>query len=628
MPKTLLAALLAPPLTLAFYLPASSKSSLPTAAKTPQEQRLKLTAKEVPSATSGVGRRVPNLAARDLEGRLHSLHDCVSPRAVVLVIRDVGCPVSKRYAPELARIEADFKDRDVLFLYVNESEHNTRLEMQGEIDEHGFEGPYLHDPDQVFARTLGARTTGEVFVIDAAQTLVYRGAVDDQYGRGVVLPQASSSYLRTALEELLAGRRISTPATFAPGCFLGVESEGLLGLNEPLTYHDQIARIVQANCSACHQAGGAAPFELETYEQVRGRAGMVRYMVAEELMPPWFASDDCGPWKNDLRLGESDKQALLTWIANGMPEGDSRLAPLTPAASRDTTGWRIGEPDHIFALPENFEVPAEGVVEYMPFIAEGVVPEDLWIEKLQVLPGDPEVVHHATITFQPPAGPSAGAFREDLLGRLVPWARGYDGWRFLYGYLPGKGPREYGSRTARYLPKGSRIRFEMHYTPKGVPTRDRTRLGIVCTKQEPKRVAQTKMLRNFNVEIAPGASDVVFEYRYTVPCDAELRSFTPHMHLRGRSFLAELHPRKGDKTKLIEIPEWDPDWQFSYLLARKIHARKGDVIVMRGTFDNSSNNPNNPDPGAWVRDGQQIWDEMFMMALEWIRPREVWREVN
>ena len=238
------------------------------------------------------------------------------------------------------------------------------------------------------------------------------------------------------------------------------------------------------------------------------------------------------------------------------------------------------------------------------------------------------MVHHATVTYQPPSGPSAGAFREDLLGSLVPWSRGYDGWRFLYGYLPGKGPRSYGPNTARFLPKGSRIRFEMHYTPKGIATFDRTRLGLVLADHEPELVAQTRMLRNFDVRIAPGDPAARFEYRYTLPCDAELRSFTPHMHLRGRRFLAVLHPQHGEPRTLIEIPEWDPDWQFSYVLREPVHVRRGDVIVMHGVFDNSADNPNNPDPNAWVNDGQQIWDEMFMMALEWIRPRRAWRDVN
>jgi hypothetical protein len=579
--------------------------------------QLKLSATEREPHEAGIGMRLPDLSFEDLSGRAGSLSDFEAAAALLIVVRDVGCPVSKRYGPKLARLEQEFASRGVAFLYANQSAHDSLEEMRAEVVQYGFAGRYVHDPSHVLGLALAAETTTEVFLLDRQRTLLYRGAIDDQYGRGIVLPAAQREFLRDALEALLAGRDVDVPATSAPGCFLGLEREGSPATGT-WTYADHVAPLVQLHCVECHRQGGPAPFTLETYEEVRGRQGMIRYMVTERLMPPWFASDECGPWRNDPRLPDDARNVLLSWIDRGMPPGDLTRAP---QPIRWPEGWTIGSPDLVFQFPQPFEVPAEGIVPYMRFVAEEVVPEDLWVARMQILPGDPEVVHHATITFQPPGGPTEGGFREDLVGALVPWSRGFDGWRFLFGYIPGIGPCVYSDDTATFLPKGARIRFEMHYTSKGRLAHDLTRLGIVRAEHPPSLVAHTRVIRDFNIELAPGARDVLFECAYEMPHTALLRALTPHMHLRGRTFHADLVHPDGREEVLLRIPEWDPGWQLSYVFAEPVLAPSGSRIRIRGWYDNSAENPNNPDATAWVRDGQQILDEMFMIAVEWVRPR-------
>ncbi|NOT29652.1 MAG: hypothetical protein HOP15_04285, partial [Planctomycetes bacterium] len=485
---------------------------------------------------------------------------------------------------------------------------------------------------------LGARTTTEVFVLDGARTLVYRGAIDDQVGRGVVQPAARHAYLRDALEETLAHRKVTVAATSAPGCLLGIEATGTdpqaaepragdpqpaqrqasdPQAAQPPAYHREVARILARNCVECHRTGGVAPFALETYAQAKGRKAMIDLVVADGLMPPWFAAPHTGPWQNDRRLSETDKATLLAWIEAGAPEGDPAEAPL---AYVYPDGWRIGVPDLVFRM-QPFEVPAEGVVTQRYFEIEQAVPEDLWIQRLEVRPEARAVVHHVTVSYQVQAGAGAAPERE-LRRRLLSWSRSAnEGWVFLFGYLPGKGPRSYPDGIARFLPKGARLRFDMHYTPNGKRVVDQTALGLVLAEEPPTLVAESRNLWNVDIDIPPLTPSVTFTREYPIQHDVLLRSLTPHMHLRGKSMVAELIRPDGQREQLIDVPAWDQDWQFNYVFRTARFAPAGSKVRVTATYDNSAGNPANPDPSARVKDGPQTTDEMMSLVLEWIRPR-------
>jgi mono/diheme cytochrome c family protein len=573
-------------------------------------------AEELDRRTTAVGQRVPDLAYTDLEGDSGKLSD-FARRPLVLAVRDVGCPVSQRTAKELARIEDEFRVRGVAFLFLNLSPHNTPEEIRADIAEHGFDGPTVHDGEQRLGAALGALTTTEVFVLDGARTLVYRGAIDDRVGRGVVQAAARHAYLRDALEETLAKRPVSVAATSAPGCLLGIEP-----VPSPppaaVTYHREVARILAQNCVECHRSGGVAPFALETYAQARGRKAMIELVVEDGLMPPWFAAPHTGPWRNDRRLSERDRNALSSWIEAGAPEGDPSEAPL---AYTYPDGWRIGEPDLVFRMKDAFEVPAEGLVTTRYFEVEPAVPEDLWIRALEVRPEARSVVHHVTVSYQVPAGTGAGPERT-LRRRLLPWSRSAnEGWVFLFGYLPGKGPRTYPDGIARFVPKGAKLRFDMHYTANGKATLDRTSLGVVFADEPPALVAESRNFWNVDIDIPPMTPSVTFTREYPIQHDVLLRSLTPHMHLRGKSMVAELFRPDGSREELIDVPAWDQDWQFNYVFREPRFAPAGSRVRVTATYDNSPGNPANPDPTARVLDGPQTTDEMMSLVLEWIRPR-------
>jgi hypothetical protein len=570
---------------------------------------------ELDPRASGIGRLVPDLAFETLDGKQSKLSD-FRGRTLVIAVRDVGCPVSKRTAPALARLEDEFRARGVAFLFLNLSTHNTREEILADNAQHGFDAPSVHELEPELGLALGATTTTEVFVLDGSRTLVYRGALDDQVGRGHTRAEARHHWLRDALLSVLANEKVLVPATTAPGCLLGLEPRAPAELAVP-TYHREVARLLRDNCVECHRTDGVAPFALESYAQAKGRKGMLRLVIEEAIMPPWFASGDAVRWKNDRRLSPADKATLLAWIEAGAPEGDPAETPL---AYVYPDGWRIGEPDYVFEMKEAYTVPAEGLVGQRYFEVGPEVPEDLWIQRLEVRPGAREVVHHVTVSYQLPEG--AGEFDDELRQTLLPWSRRDNaGWVFLFGYLPGKGPRSYPEGIARFLPKGARLRFDMHYTPNGTPTSDRTRLGLVLASAPPELVAESRNFWNPDIAIPPGAPDARFTREFPILHDVLLRSLTPHMHLRGKSMVADLLRPDGSEERLIEIPAWDQDWQFNHVLREPIFLPAGSRVRVTAAFDNSAANEANPDPSAWVKDGPLTTDEMMSLVVEWLRPR-------
>lgn len=589
-----------------------SAASEPRLRALTQEQALELDAR-----TTQVGRLVPDLAFTDLEGRAGRLSDFAG-RPLVLAVRDVGCPVSQRTAKNLARVEDEFRARDVAFLFLNESAHNTPEEIRADVAEHGFDGPTVHDPEQRLGAVLGATTTTEVFVLDGARTLVYRGAIDDQVGRGVVQAGATHAWLRDALEQTLRREKVLVAATSAPGCLLGIEPLPGPGPDAP-TYHREVARILAQNCVECHRTGGVAPFALETYAQAKGRKAMIELVIEDGIMPPWFAAHDSGPWRNDRRLSPADQTTLAAWIGAGAPEGDPAETP-RPYLYPD--GWRIGEPDLVFQMEERFEVPSEGVVTRRYFAVEPAVPADLWIQRLELRPEVGAVVHHVTVSYQPPAGAGDGPGRA-LKRALLPWSRSAnEGWVFLFGYLPGKGPSVYPEGMASFVPAGSKLRFDMHYTPNGKVALDRSRLGIVLAKEPPALLAESRNFWNVDIAIPPFAPAITFEKEFPIHHDVLLRALTPHMHLRGKSMVAELIRPDGAREELIELPAWDQGWQFDYVFREPRFAPAGSRVRVSATYDNSAGNPANPDPSAWVKDGPQTTDEMMSLVVEWVRPNE------
>lgn len=543
----------------------------------------------------------------DLDGATEWLSDQRGARAFVIVMRDVGCPVSARYAPKVARMSKSYSDRGVAFLYVNVNPSNTVEQIRAaELEQHGLTGRYIHDPKARIGKVLGARSTGEVFVLDGNRRLRYRGPVDDQYGVTFTRPRVQHEHLQAALAAVLAGKAPPAADVAAEGCLLGLEQQAIH--TGPVTYHDQVSRIVQNNCQTCHRSGGIAPFPLEKYADVHARRVMIARMVKDRRMPPWFAHRDVGEFANDRSLSDADLLTLLRWIDEGAPAGD---ASRTPPRRTWATAWQIGEPDAVVKMEEAFAVPAEGVVDYQYFYVKTDFPEDRWITAMEMRPGAKQQVHHALVFIEEPGR----KMRDRQPGDPV-FQGGTAG--FFAAYAPGGNGNVFPTGTAKLLPKGAWLKFQMHYTTNGVAAEDRTEIGLVFAKEPPKAEVQTWTAINTRFEIPPGAPNHEVVAERTFRTAGTLLSLFPHMHIRGKAFRMELVSPAGTVRPLLEVPRYDFSWQLAYTLKEPIRVEPGMKLRATGWYDNSELNPFNPDPTKAVRHGPQSWDEMMIGYFDWV----------
>jgi len=555
----------------------------------------------------GVGRQIPDLSFTDITGKQHRLSGFASHKAVVFAMTGTGCPLCLKYSSSLAAIEKQYRDEGVAFIFVNPNESESGERFQDAVRTHGFQGPYISDGDKTLPTALAAETTTEVFVLDRTRTLIYRGAVDDQYGFAYALDAPRVSYLTDALDAVLAGRTPETQATSSPGCELFYTKATTPPPASNVTYHNRVSRIIQANCIECHRTGGIGPIPLETYEQVKDYAGMIRNVVGRGVMPPWFAAPQPAGdeeetqslhWSNDRSLSAQEKNDLFAWIKAGVPEGDSADAPLPKTFPG---GWLIGKPDAVFEFPHPVPVKATGIMPYKHITVETNLAQDRWVQAIEVRPGRLDVVHHVIVSVRADEGE-------------IDERDGYWG-----AYVPGNSTLVYPDGYARRLPKGAKLRFQMHYTPNGTATEDSTRIGLIFSKKPPRHEVKVVGIANPRISIPPHADNHPEVAELRLPYDVEVLSFLPHMHLRGKAARYEALTASGQKT-LLDVPRYDFNWQLLYRLAEPLTLHRGDTIRFTGWFDNSSDNPANPDPGRTVRWGQQTEDEMHLGYVEYVVP--------
>lgn len=472
-------------------------------------------------------------------------------KATVIAFTGTTCPIAQKLGPTLAALEDTYAKKGVKFIFVNPSTTEDVPEMKEQIKRLKLNGQYIHDPESMLVQKTGAKTTTEVFVLNSKGSVTYRGALNDQYAIGAVKPAPKNHYLRDALDSLLAGKTPKVKQTEAPGC--------VLSLPEPkaatsITYHGRVEAIIQEKCVSCHRDGGVAPFKLDTYKDVKGRAPMIEFVLKQGIMPPWFAHDSGAkesPWLNDMSMTNEQKETIYAWIKEGMTQGD---------------------------------------------------------------PSDRSVVHHVLVFVRQPGtkAPQAGSVDEaleELSG-------------FFGAYVPGNSSLVYSNGLAKRLPKGSVLRFQIHYTPNGKATEDQTEIGLIYAKNPPQSEVHTASLANLRFAIPPGAPNHPVTARLRIPADVQVLSYLPHMHLRGKAARYELVDQAGKKTTLLDVPNYDFNWQLNYVYKQPKTLRKGDELIYTAWYDNSEENHANPDPTRTVTWGAQTFDEMHLGYLEYIVPGE------
>ena len=369
-----------------------------------------------------------------------------------------------------------------------------------------------------------------------------------------------------------------------------------------------------------------------TYKDTRPWAKAMKEAVLTKKMPPWFADPAYGHFSNDRRLSAEEIQTLVSWADQGALEGDPKDAP-EPRQFAD--GWTIGKPDVVYEMPMDYAVPAKGTVEYTYFLLPKAFTEDRWIEKIEVRPGSRSVVHHVVLITRPPGS----KWMEDLKPGVA-WVEPEDkeppkrsadtgeGAFFLGDmeivsvYVPGGVAYRTAPGQARFVKAGSDLVFQMHYTANGKETADRTRVGIVYAKQRPRERVVNTFIMNTRFRIPPGAPDQVVDAKVKINRDATLLNFFPHMHLRGKSFEYRVTYPDGQSETLFRMPRYDFNWQLTYDLEQPLKLPKGTELTALAHYDNSANNPYNPDPAKEVFWGDQSWDEMLAGFVDFAIPAD------
>jgi hypothetical protein len=396
-----------------------------------------------------------------------------------------------------------------------------------------------------------------------------------------------------------------------------------------VTFYKDVLPVLAKNCQSCHRAGEAGPMSFMSYDSTRPWAKAIKTAVLTKKMPPWFADPHYGNFANDRRMAQSEIDTLVAWADAGAKAGNASDAP--PPA-RFTDGWGIPNPDVVIEMPQQFEIPASGTIDYQYIVIPTNFTEDKYVQFAEARPGDRERVHHIIAFIREPGSPwlkdakpgipfvpakevREQAEKDKQQGEQAQRRRddgGGFGGDFLAGYAPGAPPQSLRPGQAKLVKAGSDLVLQMHYTANGKAGVDKSRIGLVFAKEHPTQRILTLAAANNKFAIPPGDPNYEVDSKIQLQQETTLTNLLPHMHFRGKDFEYRAVYPSGEKEVLLRVPKYDFNWQLWYVLDKPKVLPAGTVIECTAHFDNSPNNPANPDPTKTVKFGEQTWDEMMI----------------
>ena len=503
--------------------------------------------------------------------------------AIVIVNHVNGSAQMKAAVPALKAMQASFAGTDNQLFLLNSTPDVTREAIQADMAALGLDLPVMIDDSQIVGESLGMSRVGQALVISPKTwKVVYSGPINGELSGAA--KKTKAAYVADAVKALGAGQVVKVSHIDLSTPLLAFPSRDAKADFAKISYETEIAPLLAKNCVACHTEGGIGPFAMDSYEKVKQWSGMMREAVRTDRMPPYNADPHVGKFVGDMNLSTGDQKTLIHWIEAGAPRGagdDPLKLNAKPAPE-----WELGTPDMVIELPA-YAVPASGVVDYQNPVVKNTMTEGRWLRAATVKPSDRSAVHH-------------------LLSNGVG------------GYAVGAETTVFPQKVGSWVAPGQDFKFQMHYTPYGKQTVEKTRVGLYFYPKDapPEIMRRSAVVLNAGLVIPPGEARHQEIAYITFPEKATLYSVFPHAHYRGESMHVSILKPGADKEELIvSLPKYDFNWQRGYDFATPLKIEPGTKLITRYVYDNSKNNPANPDPTIEVKWGEQSWEEMQYTAL-------------
>jgi len=540
--------------------------------------------------------RVSDFSLVDADGRFFQLSRHTDKDAIVLVAYDMDSRDARRAVSDLEDIAEDFAGQKIGFFVINATDLADKTVMLEEKEDRDIAFRILMDDTQLVATELGLSRAGEAVIINpASREVVYRGALNSRLAEGSRSERGDAAYVADALTAITAGSALPTNILASSGDAIEFTSF------ETLSYAADIAPILEQRCVSCHQEGGIAPFAMSNHQMVQGWSPMIRETLITKRMPPGqIAREYVNKFHDVNHITIEETQKLVQWIDAGAPNADGE-DPLAAFVAQPVK-WINGEPDMVIKIPPQ-QIPATGVQDYRNIQLPLELEEDVWVKAIEFEAGDPTVLHHI-IAFSYGAN---GMNQFEILNQGIG----------LGAYAPGNELNLYPEGAGYPLQKGGGLMLQLHYTTSGKETTDASEIGLYLWDEEPETVILGGSASDLDIDIAPfSEEEMVATAKFRK--DSYLTMVGPHMHYRGYDANFKIRYPNGREEEILNVPNYQFNWQKTYDFVEPMFLPAGSEMVFRGTFDNTENNPFNPDASQTLSWGEQTWQEMFFGFFRYV----------
>ena len=537
-------------------------------------------------------------ALYDQNGDFHRLSYYNDHKAIVLFVQGNGCPIVRNALTDFHEIVSTYSEKGFVFFMLNSNLQDDREKIKKEALEFGFEVPVLVDSAQLVADELDITLTAEAIILHpTTREILYRGPINNRLNYEVQKDEPSETYLKDALDDILNRKTPVIQQRMTRGCKVTRLSK--LNKGTKLTYTEDIAPILTGICVRCHREGGIAPWAMTDYSTIVGWSEMMKEVLLSKRMPPWKADPEVGDFTNSFGLSDSNTRKIITWIDDGLSRGPGK-DPMEDLLPYQKT-WQEGTPDKVIVLKEE-TIPASKFIPYRYQKISMDLPEDKWLRGIEIQPGNPKTVHHIVLTNTETNKISPITDR-----KIQPWT---DNFLALSGAADQA--TFFPEGTGIFVPKGTTLTMQIHYTPTGKVEKDQTRIGFYFHDSIPAKEFYALSPSNTEFVIPPFGKNVKLTVADEISRDIKIHYVVPHMHYRGKSIkISVIFPDGSEKT-IISVADYSFNWQWMYKLKEPVSVPKGSKILVEGIFDNTYQNPLNPDPTKELIYGIQSTDEMLI----------------